>query len=51
VGEILSVTDQAHGRMCQNARKAFEENFSYQRFRRMLEEYMGVAMRAASAHE
>ena len=49
--EILSLSDDEHARMCQNARRTFQEKFSYQRFSRTLENYVGMAFRTSSPRE
>ena len=40
VNKILSLTDCDHKKMCRNARRVFEENFSFARFRATLAGYV-----------
>jgi len=40
VEKILSLSDSDHQKMCENARRAFEENYSYENFRATLVHYL-----------
>jgi len=40
VEKILSFSDSDHQKMCENARRAFEENYSYENFRATLVHYL-----------
>jgi glycosyltransferase involved in cell wall biosynthesis len=40
VERILSLSDYDHQKMCENARRAFEENYSYENFRATLVHYL-----------